>query len=198
MVRQLKGMMRTVVVYIGIVLLSPLWSLVLLERAFDRKNLFASCSEFLSLFPGRLGIFLRRSFYRMTLDECADDVHVGFQTTLAHPQMVIGRDVYVGNRCSLGMCRLDDGVTIGSNVDILSGRRQHGFDDPTQPVSKQGGSFTAVHIGRNAWIGNSAVIMADLGEGTVIGAGSVVVKAVPTGAVVVGNPARVVRTRAAA
>jgi len=198
MVRSCKDWLRTIVVCLGIVVLMPLWALVRMERQLGRDGYFGGCSELLSLVPGRIGIFLRRSFYTMTLDRCANDVHVGFGTTLAHPQVTVGRGVYIGNRCTLGMCHLDDHVTIGSNVDLLSGRRQHGFADGDRPVQHQGGSFTPIHIGRNCWIGNSAVLMADVGAAAVIGAGSVVVHAVPDNATAVGNPARVIRMREAA
>ena len=184
--------MRDALVGLGALLLSPLWMLAQLDRS---DHVFAACSELLSLVPGRLGVFVRRSFYRMTLHACASDVHVGFGTTLAHSQVRIGRGVYIGNRCTLGMCDIGDHATLGSNVDLLSGRRQHRFDDPSMPVQHQGGDFTMVGIGTNSWIGNSAVIMANIGANAVVGAGSVVVHAVPSGAVVAGNPAQVKRIR---
>jgi virginiamycin A acetyltransferase len=93
------------------------------------------------------------------------------------------------------MFHIDDDVLIGSNVDILSGRHQHHSDDPTRPRRDQGGSFHAVHIGRNAWIGNSSVIMGDVGDDTVIGAGSVVVESISPWCVAVGNPAVVKKQR---
>jgi acetyltransferase-like isoleucine patch superfamily enzyme len=197
MARHFKELVREIVVFIGIILLSPLWLVVLAERRFGSKRFFAGCSEWLSLIPGRLGIYARRSYYWVTLDECAVDVHIGFGTTLAHPQVSLGRSVYIGNRCTLGMCIIDDHATIGSNIDLLSGRRQHHFELSDVPVQEQGGYFAPIHLGRNCWIGNSAVIMADVGAAAVVGAGSVVVHSVPTGAVVVGNPARVTRVRAA-
>ena len=51
-------------------------------------------------------------------------------------------------------------------------------------------------IGSNVDIGSNAVILGPItvGNNSVIGAGSVVVKDVPDGAVVVGNPARIIRT----
>ena len=51
-------------------------------------------------------------------------------------------------------------------------------------------------IGRDTWIGDRAVIMCDVGEHCVVGAGSVVTKPVPDYAIVVGSPARVVGSRA--
>jgi acetyltransferase-like isoleucine patch superfamily enzyme len=57
---------------------------------------------------------------------------------------------------------------------------------------------TPTKIGNDVWIGNSAIIMpnvTEIGDGAVIGAGAVVNKNVPPYAVVVGNPARIVRYR---
>ena len=52
-----------------------------------------------------------------------------------------------------------------------------------------------VHIGRNCWIGAGALIMpgVTIGDNTVIGAGSVVTRDIPSNVVAVGNPCRVMR-----
>lgn len=52
-----------------------------------------------------------------------------------------------------------------------------------------------VHIGRNCWIGSGAIILpgVNIGDNTVIGAGSVVTKDIPANVVAFGNPCRVVR-----
>lgn len=52
-----------------------------------------------------------------------------------------------------------------------------------------------VTIGRNVWIGGDTKILAGvtIGDNTVIGAGSVVTKDIPSGVVAVGNPCRVLR-----
>jgi acetyltransferase-like isoleucine patch superfamily enzyme len=156
-----------------------------------RDDFFLTCSQILSMVPGVVGIFLRRGFYFMCLEAFGRDCSIGFGTWLAHPQVRIGTGVYIGGRCTLGMCEIGDYVLIGSNVDILSGRHQHYSNDPTRPRRDQSGSFRAVRIGTNAWIGNSSVIMADIGDDTIIGAGSVVVKPIPPRSVAVGNPAMV-------
>ena len=57
---------------------------------------------------------------------------------------------------------------------------------------------TPVKVGNDVWIGEYAVILAhvtEIGDGAVIGAGAIVNKNVPPYAVVVGNPARIVRYR---
>lgn len=178
------------------VLTAPLWLLVRAELATTQtETWFSAGAELLSLMPGRTGELLRLAFYRMTLEFCAAECCVGFGTMLTHPQTRIGHRVFIGGRCMIGKAVIEDDVAIGSNVDILSGRYQHNFDSTDRPILEQGGTFSRVRIGSNSWIGNSAVIMADIGEGCVVGAGSVVVKPVPPRSVIVGNPARLVRMR---
>ena len=157
---------------------------------------FASCSQFLSLFPGRTGSYLRRAFYRRTLLDCAEDAHIEFGTVLAHRDVSIGSGVYIGTFCSLGKVTIGNSVMIGSNVDILSSRHQHRRVHG-RLLGSESGTFSMVEIGANTWIGNSAVIMASVGEGCVVGAGSVVVKSVRDGATVVGNPGREIVPRVA-
>jgi acetyltransferase-like isoleucine patch superfamily enzyme len=187
---------RGVLVGVAVALTAPLWLPARLQALLTGgEGVFAGCSELIALVPGLPGVYLRRGFYRMCLDACALDCHIGFGTTLAHPQARVGRGVYVGNRCTLGRVIIEDDVALGSNVDVLSGRHQHHFGRRDVPILQQGGTFAPVRIGRNSWVGNSAVVMADVGDECVVGAGSVVVKPVPPGAVVAGNPATVRRWR---
>lgn len=195
----MKAVLRDAIVLAGVILLAPLWLAPWLERHLSRGDgWFAGFSELVSLVPGKPGVFVRRAFYRMTLDSCATDCHVGFGTTFAHPRVNIGKRVYIGNRCTVGLADIGDDATVGSNVEILSGRRQHHFDDEQTPIQRQGGEFRRVQLGRDCWVGNSAVVMADVGAGAVVGAAAVVVRPVPANAVVVGNPAAVKRFRGAA
>ena len=52
-----------------------------------------------------------------------------------------------------------------------------------------------VKIGNDVWVGGNSVILpgVTLGDGTVIGAGSVVTKDIPSGVIAAGNPCRVIR-----
>jgi acetyltransferase-like isoleucine patch superfamily enzyme len=56
-----------------------------------------------------------------------------------------------------------------------------------------------VHVGRNADIYTGATVIPRIriGAGSIVGAGAVVIEDVPENAVVVGNPARVIRMREA-
>jgi len=191
-----KHALRDACTWAAVVLTAPLWLPVWLEAYLGRgEAVFTACSEFLSLFPGLPGVVLRRGFYRQTLDRFATDCHLGFLTTIAHREVEIAEGVYIGSRCTLGRVAIEAHVTIGSNVDLLSGRRQHGFADSDVPVQQQGGTFEQIRIGCNSWLGNSSVVMADVGALCVIGAGSVVVKPIAAGVVAVGNPAMPKRHR---
>ncbi len=52
-----------------------------------------------------------------------------------------------------------------------------------------------VHIGRNCWLGAGVIVLpgVTIGDNTVIGAGSVVTKDIPSNVVAVGNPCRILR-----
>jgi acetyltransferase-like isoleucine patch superfamily enzyme len=182
-------------VLLAILITAPLWLLAKVEERSGSEVWFWTGSELLSLVPGPFGLFLRRAYYRMTLESFCDDCAIGFGTLVAHRQVRVGAGVYIGDRCSIGMATIEDHATIGSNVDILSGNRQHFIDDLDRPIQEQGGTYEPVRIGRNTWIGNSAVIMADVAPDCVVGAGSVVVRPIPERSIAVGNPARVIRTR---
>jgi maltose O-acetyltransferase len=69
--------------------------------------------------------------------------------------------------------------------------------DPAQPIPDQGWESRPVRIGADCWIGMGVCILpgASIGDGCVIGAGSVVVKDLEPGSVAVGNPATAIRSR---
>jgi acetyltransferase-like isoleucine patch superfamily enzyme len=192
-----RHLVRDMLVFCATVVTAPLWVLTWIEAVGTRGEIvLTTCSELLSLFPGPPGLYLRRAYYHMCLDAFASDCHIGFGTTVAHREIRIGRRVYIGNRCTLGKAIIEDDTLVGSNVDILSGRHQHHFEQRDRPIEQQGGSFRQIRIGSNSWVGNSSVLMADVGEECVIGAGSVVVKPIPPRSVAAGNPAVVKKPRA--
>jgi virginiamycin A acetyltransferase len=162
------------------------------------EKAFPGWSQLFSLFPGLSGAYLRRAFYRLVLRRCSHGSFLGFGTVFSHPTAEVGRDVYVGVYCCLGNVTLEDDVLIGSHVSIMNGASQHGIERLDVPVREQPGDWPRVTIGRDTWIGDRAVVMADVGKQCVIGAGSVVTKPIPDLAIAVGVPAKVVSYRSAA
>jgi acetyltransferase-like isoleucine patch superfamily enzyme len=94
----------------------------------------------------------------------------------------------------MGNCSIGERTQIGSNVQILSGRRQHGRDEYGRLQGSEHGTFERISVGSDCWIGAAAVIMADIGDGTTVGAGSIVSRPIPGNSVAVGNPARVIKS----
>ncbi len=123
----------------------------------------------------------------MTLQSCSWDSSLGFGSWFSKQKVTIGSRVSIGSGCIVGMCEIGDGALIGSNVDILSGRHQHGTAKTMEDEKNSQALFSNIQIGSNVWIGNHSVVMADVGENSIVGAGSVVVKNVPSNALVAGN-----------
>jgi len=112
-----------------------------------------------------------------------------------------GRYISIGARtfANFGLVALDvaaitigEDVQIGPNVQLLT---------PTHPLDPgerraKWEAAAPIRIGDNAWIGGGAIVLAGvtIGENSVIGAGAVVTRDVPPDVVVVGNPARVVKS----
>ncbi len=164
--------------------------------AFGSERLYIGCAYALAIIPGDPGMLMRRAYYRSVLDEAHWDLAIHFGSVITHPIARLGRRIYIGSYCLIGRCHLGDDVIIGSRVSIPSGRRQHGFRDSKKSISEQVGSYAEIAIGKDVWIGEGAIVMADVGSGSVVGAGAVVVKPVGQSVVVVGNPAREVGERA--
>jgi acetyltransferase-like isoleucine patch superfamily enzyme len=106
----------------------------------------------------------------------------------------IDEDVVIGDRVTIkGQLAVVDGMRIGDDVFIGPNST---FVNDRFPRSRQPFHCETMVIGRGASIGGGATVLpgVSVGEGAMVGAGAVVTKDVPPFTVVVGNPARVIRT----
>lgn len=192
----LRSTIKRVIKGLFLAIVMPLFGLFLTVRtATGSDNSFASFSQLLSLIPGKVGVYLRAAFYRLACPDTSDEIFVGFLTILSHRNTSIARGVYIGPQCNIGMCNIGENTLIGSGVHILSGSRQHEFNDLDRPIQEQGGQFEKISLGRDCWIGNQATIMAPTGNQSIVAAGSIVTGPVADGVIVAGNPARPIRNR---
>jgi acetyltransferase-like isoleucine patch superfamily enzyme len=122
----------------------------------------------------------------------------GTMEDCAHGYFALGEDSFIGCNAVMGaggsIC-IGNHVLIGQCVNIHA--ESHRFDDLGQLINRQGVSYQPVVIEDDVWIGSKATILGGVtvGQGAVIGAGAVVTHSIPAGAVAVGVPARVIKTR---
>ena len=162
----------------------------------------------------RLGLQTATLFYRATLGAVGAGTRFQLGVNFHPPSQVsFGRDCYVwrgvdassesptgslsvGDRVQINRdVHLDmtGGLVIGDDVMLSESAvlytHDHGLDPRSEP------QLRPKMIGSGVWVGMRAIILADcreIGVGAVIGAGAVVTKDVPEGAIVAGNPARII------
>lgn len=147
-------------------------------------------AQYVALAPGLPGDYLRAAYYGMTLDQCPREVRISFGSFIAQRRCRLGRGVYIGAFCVLGACDIGERTHVASLAQVMSGRHQHGRASDGTIQGANPGQFPQIRIGKDCWIGASALVMADVGERSTVGAGAVVVRSIPADTVAVGNPAR--------
>lgn len=144
---------------------------------------------------------LRFIVCRPLFHDCGDNVNIERGAYIG-----VGRTISIGSNSGIGIKSVIHRETrIGSNVmmgpEVIIFTTNHRTSSTEIPMMLQGLEPTAaVTIGDDVWIGARAIVLpgVTIGSGSIIGAGAVVSKDVPAGAIVVGNPARIVRYRTGA
>ena len=128
----------------------------------------------------------------------AEKVMIGYPFHISPKNSIsIGRETYIGPYCDFrsnveigGFCLL------APNVAFIGG--DHKITPKGKKIRYSGrDELKTTVINDDVWIGYRAIIMhgCEIGEGAVIAAGAIVTKDVPAGAIVGGNPARVLKYR---
>ncbi len=131
----------------------------------------------------------------------------------------LGSGVFLGRNailsCKNGDIVVEDDANIGFNTEIFSASRvrvgkkvliaaytylvggDHLYDRVDMPVLDQGRTAAGIDIGDHVWLGAHVVVTdgSTVGRDAIVGAGAIVVGAIPEFAIAVGTPARVVRDR---
>lgn len=111
----------------------------------------------------------------------------------------IQKNAVIGDRCKISshtfVCEgviIEDEVFVGHGVVFINDRRPKAATASGALQNESDWQVRPTLIKKGASIGSGAVIMCDvtIGENALIGAGAVVTKDVPAGAVVAGNPSR--------
>lgn len=115
-------------------------------------------------------------------------------------RICLGHDCHIGERCYLwaggssGQIIIGDYVSLAPEVFITASDYQFQAGTPFRQQPKR---ERDVIIGNDVWLGARAIVTAGvtIGDGCIVGAGAVVTKDLPAGAIAVGVPARVVGER---
>jgi len=122
--------------------------------------------------------------------------------TLIGTFVEIQKGAKIGARCKIQshtfICEgvtIEDEVFVGHNVSFINDLYPRATAKGGRMQTEQDWKVIPTLVKRGAAIGTGAVLLGGItiGEGAVVGAGSVVTRDVPAGAVVAGNPARVLR-----
>lgn len=160
-----------------------------------RDRAFGASMEWLALLPGLPGQYVRRAYLNAVTEGCGDETVIGAGTLFSTRRVRIDHNAYVGPHCDIGWAHIERDVLIAAGVHIPSGAATHGVTRLDIPIRDQAGDPRRVTIGEGAWIGNGAIIMADVGRHSIVAAGAVVTKPVPDWSIAAGVPARVIRSR---
>lgn len=142
------------------------------------------------------GIRKRNKMLHQMLGGCGEDVYIEtpFHANFGGSHVFIGNHFYANFNLTLvddGLIKIGDHVFIGPNVTIATA--QHPKDHELRAKGYQ--YNLPVVIGNNVWIGSNAVVLpgVTIGDNTIIGAGSIVTKDIPSNVIAVGNPCKVIK-----
>ncbi len=174
-------------------------------KKYKTRLLHLEAEEFLGWIvrhiPGMVGFIVRSFVYRFLFKKLGSSCLIYSGVYLTHTYGIsIGSGGSITSGAALdgrGGITIGDFVLIGPHVYVSSSN--HSFKKISIPIAEQGHNMKPVVIKDDVWIGANATILGGvtIGKGSVIGAGAVVTKDVPSYSIMGGVPARKIGSRKA-
>lgn len=151
-----------------------------------------------------------------------EDVKIGKGTIIFHPDLVNLYGCKIGENCKIGAfveirkeviignnvkiqahvfipegVNIEDGAFIGPHVCFINDKYPEAINPDGSLKTQEDWKMEKTFVKKRANIGANATILCGItiGENSIIGAGSVVTKDIPSNVIVVGNPARILKRR---
>ncbi len=149
--------------------------------------------------PGGIGEWARVRILRRQLGGLGEHTRIGYGFRVTNPELVC-----IGAHCDFNegvFLTGGGGITIGDYVGLGPGVKiwsvNHRYEDPDTPWLLQGHEKLPVIIEDDVWLGANCFIMPGLtiGKGSILSAGTILMKSIPAYAIVAGNPGRIVGWR---
>ena len=166
-------------------------------KVFIGKVLYRTIGNFLpDSSKGKLFRRIRACFGRMIVSYCGKNTNFGRKAVFSD-LVFLDDNSGIGNRAFLqGSVHIGKNVMMAEDVKIFT--VNHSYSRLDKPMCEQGvQEERKVIIGDDVWIGSNVIILpgSSIGNGVVLGAGSVVRGNIPDFAVVIGNPGKVIKFR---
>lgn len=157
------------------------------------SDTFTDLNILLSKIPFYTGEYLRYVYYKYTLKKVGYNVTFRYGSYCQYQHTILGNNLLIGYYNCLGKVEIKDNVQLGGFVNVLSGRHQHYKKEADGNTGNSVDRNQLITIGERVWVGSNAVIMNDVGDGCIIGAGSVLVDKATASSIWAGNPARFIK-----
>ena len=190
----MKKIVKLIIIFIEAIVAIPISLIfVLLGILADYIDRYSSISMIVSKIPLYVGEIIRIIYYKLTLKKAGIKVIYQQGSCILYRDTEIGENIRIGYNTIIGLCKIGNDVLLGSNINILSGKNQHCFQDKCKLIREQKGVKKKINIGNNLWIGSNTTIASNICDNVIIGLNSNVICDIDKEGIYAGNPAKFIK-----
>lgn len=152
----------------------------------------------LKSFDGNFSSLVRYMLLKSSFKQCGNNVFIGPNVIIKNISSIsLGSNISIHANCyldALGNICIEDNVSIAHNSSLIS--FEHTWDDSETPIKYNPIKASPIHVKSDVWIGCGVRILSGvtINSRSVIAAGAVVTKDVPSNSLVAGVPAKFIKS----